>query len=85
MSNGNGFRFYDGLAAETSGGLLIALPSQNAERFIRELEQLDDAPAWIIGSVRELPFDIKEEDNDPFPYTHLSTPVKIIDVLSSLE
>ena len=37
-----------GLSAETSGGLLVMLPSAEvAEAFIADLE----APAWVVGHV----------------------------------
>eukprot|EP00002_Diphylleia_rotans_P026657 TRINITY_DN5329_c0_g1_i1.p1 TRINITY_DN5329_c0_g1~~TRINITY_DN5329_c0_g1_i1.p1 ORF type:complete len:306 (-),score=54.61 TRINITY_DN5329_c0_g1_i1:629-1546(-) len=45
------FKLVTGFSAETSGGLLIALPAESADQFIRELQQLDDRPAWIIGRV----------------------------------
>ncbi|KAI9906553.1 hypothetical protein PsorP6_004834 [Peronosclerospora sorghi] len=48
---GNSFKLLDGLAAETSGGLLICLPAENAEEFIKELCEVDGKPAWIVGRV----------------------------------
>jgi len=45
------FKLLDGLSAETSGGLLIALPEDKAKAFCEEIEQLDGYPAWIIGKV----------------------------------
>lgn len=45
------FRLMDGLSAETSGGLLVALPAAAAEAFVRELSERE-APAWVIGNVR---------------------------------
>lgn len=46
------FKLLEGLSAETSGGLLVALPSQQAaEDFCRNIEAHDNAPAWIIGRV----------------------------------
>ncbi|VDD89251.1 unnamed protein product [Enterobius vermicularis] len=50
---GNGFRLYDGRAAETSGGLLIVVEEKDAEPLCKELEKLDGFPAWIIGTVAE--------------------------------
>lgn len=47
------FRLLKGLSAETSGGLLVALPEQAAQSYINELQELDNAPAWIIGKVVE--------------------------------
>lgn len=40
-----------GKSAETSGGLLVALPAEQAQSFIDELQALDGKPAWIIGRV----------------------------------
>jgi selenide, water dikinase len=35
------------------GGLLICLPRDKAEQFVAEIQELDNCPAWIIGSVVE--------------------------------
>ncbi|MFH4982179.1 hypothetical protein AB6A40_008888 [Gnathostoma spinigerum] len=48
---GNGFNLFGGKAAETSGGLLMAISQANAEALCEELEILDGFPAWIIGKV----------------------------------
>lgn len=45
------FKLLQGFSAETSGGLLVCLPAENAENFINEIQELDGEPAWIIGSV----------------------------------
>jgi selenide,water dikinase len=45
------FKLLDGLSAETSGGLLVALPADQAQQFIDELVALDKQPAWIVGRV----------------------------------
>lgn len=45
------YRLKEGLSAETSGGLLVCLPSDAAERFCREIEARDGQPAWIVGHV----------------------------------
>lgn len=45
------FRLKEGYSPETSGGLLIALPETNAHEFIKELQELDNHPAWIVGRV----------------------------------
>eukprot|EP01086_Lenisia_limosa_P001681 TRINITY_DN1341_c0_g1_i3.p1 TRINITY_DN1341_c0_g1~~TRINITY_DN1341_c0_g1_i3.p1 ORF type:complete len:115 (-),score=32.46 TRINITY_DN1341_c0_g1_i3:272-616(-) len=42
----------DGKSAETSGGLLIALPAANAQPFIDDIMAIEGKPAWIIGKVR---------------------------------
>lgn len=47
------FKLTQGFSAETSGGLLLAIPRENAEAFCRELQELDGTPAWIIGDVIE--------------------------------
>lgn len=49
---GGVFKLRKGLSAETSGGLLVALPSMEAaQAFCAELQEADGTPAWIIGSV----------------------------------
>jgi len=45
------FKLMRGLAAETSGGLLICLPRESALSFCKEIEELEGCPAWIIGDV----------------------------------
>lgn len=50
---GNSFKLLDGFAAETSGGLLLCLPTEHADAFIQELRQLDGKPAWVVGRVIE--------------------------------
>lgn len=48
------FRLRLGYSAETSGGLLVCLPSMEAaEAFVQEIHQLDHSPAWIVGRVVE--------------------------------
>jgi len=47
------FKLLEGLSAETSGGLLICLPKENAELFCQEILKEEGFPAWIIGSVKE--------------------------------
>lgn len=42
-------RFLKGIRPETSGGLLIALPSNSAEAYCKELEELEGCPAWVVG------------------------------------
>lgn len=53
MPGGNGFRLFTGTAAETSGGLLLALKPEDAGNFCKAIEELDGLPAWIIGTVIE--------------------------------
>lgn len=46
------FRLTVGYSAETSGGLLICLPDDDAANaFIAEIQTLDGAPAWKVGRV----------------------------------
>jgi len=52
------FNLLLGKSAETSGGLLIAMPRAKAEAFCTELERLDGKPAWIIADV--LPSDSED-------------------------
>jgi len=50
---GNMFQLLQGYSAETSGGLLITMPSETAEAYCAELEAEENCPAWIIGTVTE--------------------------------
>lgn len=45
------FKLAQGFSAETSGGLLIAMPPTAALAFCAELQELDTWPAWIVGDV----------------------------------
>jgi len=48
------FNLQKGFSSETSGGLLVCLPSlEAAEGFCRDIEKIDGAPAWIVGRVVE--------------------------------
>lgn len=47
------FRLLLGYSAETSGGLMVCVPEEKAERFCKELEELDGFPAWIIGRITD--------------------------------
>lgn len=40
-----------GISPETSGGLLISLAKEDALLFCREIEEIEQHPAWIIGNV----------------------------------
>ncbi|KAL9703068.1 hypothetical protein quinque_006586 [Culex quinquefasciatus] len=40
-----------GKAVETSGGLLVSLPAENAEKFCAEYRTVSEHDAWIIGKV----------------------------------
>lgn len=47
------FRLKAGYSAETSGGLMISMPEENATAYIADLEEAEGYPAWIIGRVVE--------------------------------
>lgn len=49
----NTYNLLGGMSAETSGGILVAMSKENAFKFIAELKELDQQPAWIIGDVLE--------------------------------
>lgn len=40
-----------GRAAETSGGLLIAMSEEDSKGFLKEIEEIDHCPSWIVGKV----------------------------------
>lgn len=48
---GNTYRLLQGLSAETSGGLLIALPPSAVDAFLSECLELSGRPAWVVGRV----------------------------------
>lgn len=67
---GGSYRLLLGRSAETSGGLLVALPSEEAARaFIADVEAADGQPAWIIGRVTA-----------GTGKAAITTPVKVIEV-----
>jgi len=70
INENNVFKLLKGYSAETSGGLLIAIPPENAQPFIDEITKLDNHPAWIIGKVT------MSETNDN--YAMISENYKII-------
>lgn len=45
------FRLLKGFSAETSGGLMICMPEEDAAAYCKELEGLDGEQSWIIGKV----------------------------------
>lgn len=48
---GGMFKLIQGYSAETSGGLLVALPQEHAQAYIDDMVKLDGQPAWIVGKV----------------------------------
>lgn len=50
---GNMFGLLQGHSAETSGGLLIALPREQAAAFCKDIEKQEGYQAWIIGIVEK--------------------------------
>lgn len=47
------FSLLQGGSAETSGGLLVALPRDQAAAFCKDIEKQEGCPAWIIGIVEK--------------------------------
>lgn len=45
------FGLLKGFSAETSGGLMICMPEDDAVAYCKELEEIDGEPSWIIGKV----------------------------------
>eukprot|EP00033_Pygsuia_biforma_P001441 GCRY01001628.1.p1 GENE.GCRY01001628.1~~GCRY01001628.1.p1 ORF type:complete len:311 (+),score=79.76 GCRY01001628.1:301-1233(+) len=58
------FGLREGTAAETSGGLFVALPRENAQAFIDEIYDREGWPAWIVGEV--LPRSQNPDQNTAF-------------------
>ncbi|XP_019647454.1 PREDICTED: selenide, water dikinase-like isoform X2 [Branchiostoma belcheri] len=50
---GNMFQLLQGYSAETSGGLLICLPREQAASFCKDIEGEDKLQSWIIGIVEK--------------------------------
>jgi len=50
---GNMFGLMQGTSAETSGGLIIALPREQAAAFCKDIEKQEGYQAWIIGIVEK--------------------------------
>ena len=50
---GNLFALFQGTCPETSGGLLIVLPREQAAAFCKEIEKQEGYPAWIVGVVEK--------------------------------
>lgn len=50
---GNMFGLIQGHSAETSGGLLIALPREQAAAFCKDIEKQEGYQSWIIGIVEK--------------------------------
>ena len=49
----NAFNLLRGTAAETSGGLFIVLPYDQAAAYCKEIQEKEGYPAWIIGVVEK--------------------------------
>ena len=54
-SVGSMFQLLQGYSAETSGGLLLAINKESAPAFIKDIKEMEDCDAWIIGDVTEGP------------------------------
>jgi len=50
---GNMFQLLQGHSAETSGGLLICLPREQAAAYCKDIEKQEGYQAWIIGIVEK--------------------------------
>lgn len=50
---GNMFHLLQGMSAETSGGLLICLPREQAAAYCKDIEKQEGYQAWIIGIVEK--------------------------------
>ena len=47
------FNLLNGTAPETSGGLLIVLPREQAASFCKDIERTEGYQAWIVGIVEK--------------------------------
>ena len=51
VSDRFGLRLREGLAAETSGGLLVALSRQDAAAFMADMRRMEGRQCWLVGRV----------------------------------
>jgi selenide,water dikinase len=49
------FQLTLGYSAETSGGLMVCIPEENAAKYMEDLKEVDGTESWIIGKVTEDP------------------------------
>jgi len=49
----NAFGLFQGKSAETSGGLLVVLPHEQATAFCKDIQAQEGYQAWIIGVVEK--------------------------------
>ena len=47
------FQLAQGNSAETSGGLLICLPREQATAYCKDIQKVEGYQAWIIGIVEK--------------------------------
>ena len=45
------YKLFEGYAPETSGGLLVVLPSESVEGYMTELKEVSGQDSWIVGDV----------------------------------
>jgi len=50
---GNMFQLAQGNSSETSGGLLICLPREQAAAYCKDIQKIEGYQAWIIGIVEK--------------------------------
>jgi len=60
---GNMFQLLQGYSAETSGGLLLTIGRENAEAFIKDINEIEGCDAWVIGDVESGPRTANIADN----------------------
>uniref|UniRef100_A0A0N5A642 Selenide, water dikinase n=1 Tax=Parastrongyloides trichosuri TaxID=131310 RepID=A0A0N5A642_PARTI len=75
MEGGNGFNLFSGTAAETSGGLLLALKPDKVDNYLREVQEVDGFPAWVVGEV------VNQNDKD-INYAVIADDCKFFEVKS---
>lgn len=52
---GGPWKLARGLSAETSGGLLVALPPERASEYVAACAAAQGRPAWVVGAVEAAP------------------------------
>eukprot|EP00826_Nyctotherus_ovalis_P050509 TRINITY_DN6191_c0_g1_i18.p1 TRINITY_DN6191_c0_g1~~TRINITY_DN6191_c0_g1_i18.p1 ORF type:complete len:342 (-),score=96.92 TRINITY_DN6191_c0_g1_i18:106-1131(-) len=45
------YKLTEGFAAETSGGILMIVPSESVDQLLKDFKQMESKEAWIVGEV----------------------------------
>eukprot|EP00826_Nyctotherus_ovalis_P050508 TRINITY_DN6191_c0_g1_i13.p2 TRINITY_DN6191_c0_g1~~TRINITY_DN6191_c0_g1_i13.p2 ORF type:complete len:147 (+),score=51.81 TRINITY_DN6191_c0_g1_i13:230-670(+) len=65
------YKLTEGFAAETSGGILMIVPSESVDQLLKDFKQMESKEAWIVGEVMK---GEKKAYIETVSYTHLTLP-----------